>query len=255
MKTSANYSYHSKGLNFNYRDLSAAAVQPGVLTACATTFQVPTNHVLEVKHLAVKTLRSVHVRSGTAPAAGANYTYTVAANHNEELISLALELVADANAANRLIEFNHTDGTVNLGRYYTSTAITAGLTRTVIMQGSSLLWNEVVYDGTHIIPIPQNIILGAGHTVEVVVTNIQVGDQLDDIRIVTKPPVSCIRQHRVQLIKDGIVSLDHEIDPLNGLSVSRPIFLDAGIWTVNTEQWDGLEFQIQTVINGRVFPI
>lgn len=120
--------------------------------------------------------------AGTSPAAGAVYTYTVPEYTLLELLAIKCRFVADANAANRRVAVTIRDsGSNSLARYSSATNVTAGLTRFFFFNrdnGPEVTDNtaNVIYSNTI-----GKLLLYAGMKIELSVTNIQAGDQLDQI--------------------------------------------------------------------------
>lgn len=121
------------------------------------------------------------VVAGASPAAGQNFQLKPDARWIHRLVACTYTLVADANAANRQVTLEYRDGS-NLSYCVDGRAlvVTANLTRRFngsLARGSG---EDVANADAYFVVTP--VFLIPGHTLNIIVANIQAGDQLSAIQ-------------------------------------------------------------------------
>jgi len=114
-----------------------------------------------------------NVSTGANPAAGAEVSVTIASNQLVRLVSVKIQLVADATVVNRLVQLIVTDSAKNVFRVTALTNQTAGQTITYYF---SIGVDRDENGNTWVIPLPEDIFAGIAWTIETVTTNLQAGD-------------------------------------------------------------------------------
>lgn len=118
-----------------------------------------------------------------APAAQADWGYTVGASEKVEIQSIRFRLVADGNAANRQCSIQVDDGNdANYHIFLTPAVnVTAGQTKDIFyLAGFPISYNRDA--GMIVEPMPP-LVLSAGQRIRSNTTGLQVGDQYSDIII------------------------------------------------------------------------
>lgn len=119
--------------------------------------------------------------AGTSPAAGANFTYTIPTGWLARLVGLQLQLVTDANAANRYVELSASDGATGIPLGFGSSAHAASLTWIYTPFIGAAAQAEGTNGALKSFPLALNVWLKETWIVGISVRNIQVGDQLSGI--------------------------------------------------------------------------
>ncbi len=114
------------------------------------------------------------------PAAGANLPIQPDWYCKQAMVALTLTFVADGNAANRWISLNVTDGAALTMIGITDTAITAGNTHQITFS-VGIYPSEPVAGAYRFVPITGDLWIGGTQQWDLLVTNLQVGDQISDI--------------------------------------------------------------------------
>lgn len=117
------------------------------------------------------------------PAVATNFSYGAANALVEELASVSLLLTTDANVANRNTVINILDATGTIQRY-AGTQVTAANQAQTWMFAPGL--PNLTAIGTNYVHFSPNIIIPRGGSVDSLVNNLQAGDQLSAIIIVTR---------------------------------------------------------------------
>ena len=119
----------------------------------------------------------------TSPAAGADFSQSISGDSFVRLISVYCKFVADSNAASREVVLSYEDaGGARFAVAGINTTVTASQTAYYCF---SAFQPEAVatVDSTALVPLPP-IILSPSQVWKLHVVNIQVGDQLSQIRVV-----------------------------------------------------------------------
>lgn len=119
----------------------------------------------------------------TSPAAGADFSYAVTGQYYVRLVALHCKFVADANVASREVVVSYEDAG---GLRYTvagiNTTVTAG--NTGYYEFNAFQPEAVAtVDSSALVPLPP-ILLTATQVFKLHVVNVQVGDQLSEIRTI-----------------------------------------------------------------------
>lgn len=125
-------------------------------------------------------------RTATNPSAGANFSLAVLPRAREQLIYISFKLITDANAANRLIQIG---ALINSIPFYTSNAGTAEIaSRDYDYYFNIGIGSSFTGGSTDDVNAPLNaqFFLEDDDTITITITDIQVGDQISDIRLVSK---------------------------------------------------------------------
>lgn len=115
------------------------------------------------------------------PAAGANASIAVPDFAQIELVNLSFTLVTDANAANRVANIHILDSAIVLPIGSSAFAHTASLTFTYIAHQNPG-FNAPGAISALFIPLPNLRIFDNTATIELTIDNIQVADQISNIR-------------------------------------------------------------------------
>lgn len=121
------------------------------------------------------------VGSETNPAAGAEKSIPATLNMRSELINLSFQFAADANAADREIYIQHTHNSVVNRLGSLQVALTANQTFHIICNQGPHAPNTRNVVSLHL-PIPSYPFIFEGDTIDIKVTNIQVGDAITVIK-------------------------------------------------------------------------
>ena len=119
------------------------------------------------------------------PAVATNFVGAAPVNARSLLSLISLKLITDANVANRFIELQLNRGvnaTVFAHAFYTHIA---SKTYKYIAFAGNVLPSGTVYDTVHF-PLPDLSLFLEGDSIQASVLNVQVGDQLSDIRLIWK---------------------------------------------------------------------
>ena len=120
------------------------------------------------------------------PAAGANFTFTPHIERLELLYSIIFDFDADANAANRSAQIDISDGTGVIQRIGTNQTVTANQNHAFSVIGAAGNFeNGNFARDTSYIEMPPDLILPRTSTVTSNFANIQVGDQIANVIIIT----------------------------------------------------------------------
>ena len=111
---------------------------------------------------------------GANPAAGAEMVDTVPIGERWLLLSLMIELITAATAANRRVRFRFTDGTNEFYRGVAGSAQTAS--RTIRYSGSPGGAEHAVRIDEMVLSLPNRMLLGPGFTIETRTDSLQAGD-------------------------------------------------------------------------------
>lgn len=118
--------------------------------------------------------------SAAAPAAGAEATITVPAGEIWKIHTISVQLVTDANVANRRVHILVDDGSGIGIEMFTEQDQAAGLTRNYSFAQYGILPDTI--DGNAICaPLPANLFTVDSLTISTVTQNIQVGDQYNQM--------------------------------------------------------------------------
>lgn len=118
------------------------------------------------------------------PAAGADWVYTVPANHRQRVQSLHGVFTASATVANRNVQFSVDDGVNPLWFSSVPTTITAGQVIDVVATGTNSPTG--VFTTVLEAVIPPGLVLSAGSRVKTATGNIQAGDQWANINLLVE---------------------------------------------------------------------
>lgn len=113
--------------------------------------------------------------SNGAPAAGAEFVYTVPAGQSLSVESLQFSLTTSATVANRTVQVIIDDGANELWRWVSPTNQAASTTVEYVGAQSSVEYGAI-RNNVQAFELP-NIILGAGYRVRTITVNIQAADQ------------------------------------------------------------------------------
>lgn len=118
----------------------------------------------------------------TAPAAGANFIYTNQTGAPQSLLAAQATFVTDAVVGNRKVSLQISDaGGHVIASVIDGTLIVASSTITIDAYQGATQTNAA--SGTTILPIPQNIIIPPGGTVQFLASGIDAGDQWSAINL------------------------------------------------------------------------
>lgn len=124
----------------------------------------------------------IEVEQIADPAAGADFSFTTDNNFTTEILLIRFTLTADANAANRFINIDLSDGTNNILVLPQPTALTANLVGQIAfaqgVNGSSSPINQ-----QWIAPLPTRFTTPGNFVWTSRIQNMQAGDQISDIFI------------------------------------------------------------------------
>lgn len=117
------------------------------------------------------------------PSAGADFSLDVNANTRWQVTFVGFRLITDANSGTRIIGVHGFDGTDIIYRAMSSATMS-------VSANSQFHFNVGIGRSTtggsaadQIISLNAHLILNIGDSIRITVTNIQVGDQISDIRI------------------------------------------------------------------------
>ena len=119
------------------------------------------------------------------PAVGNNSTGAVGGGAQSELTLITFTLVTDANAANRVVHIDLVDSGITIPLGSAAIAHTASNTFGYIATQNATT-NAAGNIATYTIPLPNLRIFDPTALLNIVVDNIEAGDQLSDIRIYRK---------------------------------------------------------------------
>lgn len=120
---------------------------------------------------------------GTAPAAGANFSYLIAGQYSTRILSAVFTLVCDANAANRAVTLDYVTPE---GRVWASNGIGAVTVANATQKYSGQIdrsHGEQATGTTYFFAI-SDLFIDPGNSIAINVANKQVGDQLSAITMV-----------------------------------------------------------------------
>ncbi len=121
----------------------------------------------------------------TSPAAGANWLYTVPPQTSIRLLAVHFSLDCDANPADRNAEVTIDDASNVYYFSVSSDKLTANNIYLVCFApGHIIVAAGSAHDNT--VPLAHNLIIPGGHVIRSRILNIQAGDQLAGIRILTE---------------------------------------------------------------------
>lgn len=115
------------------------------------------------------------------PAAGSDWTYTVAAGTRERIVSVTATLTTSATVANRIPVITITQGGNIVYQASPTAAQTATTALTYLFTSGLQPWTGA--GGQIVVPLPPNLFLTGGNTISVTTTALQAGDQWSNIRI------------------------------------------------------------------------
>lgn len=124
------------------------------------------------------------------PAAGANLSLTVNANARWQLLFIGFLLTTDVNAATRLINMHGFDGTDIIYNAMPSATQTASLNIRYHFNTGIGRSTTGGSSANQIISINADFLLNLGDSIRTTITNIQVGDQISDVRVRVKQWIS-----------------------------------------------------------------
>ena len=118
-----------------------------------------------------------------APAAGANYVYTLSRYDRARLVAVTFALTTDSNAANRFVTVEYSGSTTvaNMADP-TAAAVVASTTALRFFGGLNFGTLANVANGGQVFPL-SGLWIEAGSTVAIKIAGVQVGDQLANIRL------------------------------------------------------------------------
>ena len=122
-------------------------------------------------------------KAHTSPAAGADFSYQLPGDYYVRLVSIYCKIVTDSNAANREVVLSYEDAGGN--RYALTGANTAVTGSQTAYYAFSAQLSEVVatVDSSVLVPL-QPLLLVPTQVLKLHVVNVQVGDQLSQVRTV-----------------------------------------------------------------------
>ncbi len=120
------------------------------------------------------------------PAAGANLAVNVNLNARWQLLFIGFRLVTDANAATRIINMHGFDGTDIIYNAMPSATQIASINNQYHFNAGIGRSTTGGSSANQLIPINSDFILKIGESVRTTIANIQVGDQISDVRIRVK---------------------------------------------------------------------
>lgn len=112
-----------------------------------------------------------------APAAGAEFFYTFPANQRTQILSLALQLVTDANVAIRHFRFLLSSPSGIIFRSNSIAAINESVTRWTTLAPGIAYYTGSDANPYALVALPPGLICFEGFTLTTLTDNIQVGDQ------------------------------------------------------------------------------
>ena len=127
--------------------------------------------LLESSLSASGVIRSI---TGTDPAAGAEISETVPTGARWRLRALRVALTTDATVANRLTTLDIDDGTTQIMRIEGPAVIAASTTRG-LNYGIGFP-SRAQLNGNELVPLPSDVVLGAGFRIRTTTLNLQAGD-------------------------------------------------------------------------------
>lgn len=164
--------------------------------------------------------------SNAAPAAGADWTYTVPAGQSLVVETLQFSLVTGVTVANRTVQVIIDDGANELWRWVSPTVQAASTTVEYVGAQSSVEYGAV-RNGVEAFELP-NLILGPGYRVRTVTVNIQATDQYSAQRL-------------AELIATSVTSVQRWPDiPLQSGYVLR--FIHDGVGAADS--WSSVRFYL-----------
>lgn len=121
------------------------------------------------------------------PAVATNFVYTPSTRLIEQLISIIFRYIADANAANRSPVFNVTDSSGIIMKFGTNQGQTASQDFNYsLTEAAGNFENGNLTPNYSQIEIPRNLIIPLDGTIASAFSNIQAGDQISAITVVTR---------------------------------------------------------------------
>lgn len=164
--------------------------------------------------------------SNAAPAAGADWTYTVPVGQSLSVETLQFSLTTSAAVANRQVQVVIDDGTNELWRWV-APAVQAASTTVEYVGAQSSVESSGVRAGVQSFELP-NIVLLPGYRVRTITTNIQAADQYTAQRL-------------AELIASSVTSVQRWPDvPLQSGYVVR--FIHDGVGA--GDSWTGVRFYL-----------
>jgi hypothetical protein len=117
------------------------------------------------------------------PAAGANYVFTLSRYDRARLVACTFSLTTDSNAANRFVTVEYS-GSTTVANMADPTAAVVVASTTALRFFGGLNFGNVsnVANGGQIFPL-SGLWIEAGSTVSIKIASVQVGDQLNNIRL------------------------------------------------------------------------
>lgn len=117
------------------------------------------------------------------PAAGAEYTFTLSRYDRARLVAVTFALTTDSNAANRFVTIEYS-GPTPVSSMADPTAAAVVASQTGLRFFGALNYGNLanIANGGQVFPL-SGLWIEAGQKVKIAVANIQVGDQLANIRL------------------------------------------------------------------------
>lgn len=164
--------------------------------------------------------------SNAAPAAGAEWTYTVPAGQSLSVETLQFSLTTSATVANRTVQVIIDDGANELWRWVSPNVQAASATVEYVGAQSSVEYGAV-RNNVQAFELP-SIVLGPGYRIRTLTVNIQVGDQYTAQRL-------------AELIAQSVTAVQRWPDvPLQSGYVTR--FIHDGVGA--GDSWTGVRFYV-----------